>query len=463
MFVILALKLPNRFRWVFCQLEVLRHCLPSSVRRTLAELPESLDETYERVLREIKKPNRDHAHRVLQCLVVAVRPLRVEELAEVLAVDFEHSEGIAKLKPSWRWEDEEQALLSSCSSLIVVVKSGHSRVVQFSHFSVKEFLTSSRFGTSSQDVSRYHITLEPAHMILAQACLGILLQADDPAKNGVWEPSPLTEYAAQHWVTHAQFENVSSYLRRAMEDLFDLDKPYFAAWRNSYDIDNPPGPGATFYVFYSWSELVATPLYYAALCGFHHLAERLIGKYPQQVNAHGGCYVTPLVAALAGEHFEVAALLLRYGAGAAVNVRGDDKRTPLHSAAYYGQVKVVRFLLEHDADVNSSDSAGWTPLHYPSADRNSQKGPDVLRMLADVAQLLLQYGADVNARRNDGSTPLHIAARCGKVEVARVLLEHGANVDEKDEKGKTSFQEALARGHKEIMELLLEHGVKSSL
>jgi hypothetical protein len=62
------LKISNRFRWVFCQLETLRHCLPPSVRRTLDELPESLDETYERVLKEIKKPNRDHALRLLQCL-----------------------------------------------------------------------------------------------------------------------------------------------------------------------------------------------------------------------------------------------------------------------------------------------------------------------------------------------------------------------------------------------------------
>ena len=66
---------------------MLRDCPPSSVLRFLEELPESLDETYERVLREIKKPNRDHARRLLQCLVVAIRPLRVEELAEMLAID----------------------------------------------------------------------------------------------------------------------------------------------------------------------------------------------------------------------------------------------------------------------------------------------------------------------------------------------------------------------------------------
>ncbi len=83
------LMLSRRFRWVSCQLETLRPCLPPSVRQILDELPETLDETYERILQEIPKSNRVYAHRLLQCLTVAVRPLRVEELAEVLAVDFD--------------------------------------------------------------------------------------------------------------------------------------------------------------------------------------------------------------------------------------------------------------------------------------------------------------------------------------------------------------------------------------
>jgi hypothetical protein len=53
----------------------------------------------------MKKPNRDRTLRLLQCLVVAIRPLRVDELAEVLAVDFDDAEGMAKLNESWRWED----------------------------------------------------------------------------------------------------------------------------------------------------------------------------------------------------------------------------------------------------------------------------------------------------------------------------------------------------------------------
>jgi hypothetical protein len=250
----------------------------------------------------------------MQCLVVAVRPLRVEELAEVLAVDFEDASGIPKLKPSWRWEDHEQAVLTSCSSLIVIIDTDVSRVVQFSHFSVKEFLTSERLATSSQDISRYHIILEPAHTIMAQACLSTLLRLDNPIEDsGVEERFPLAGYAAEHWVGHAQFEDVASRIK-GMEDLFDPDKPNFAAWCQLHDIDTRPPYRTAFFQFSDSSKSGAkTPLYYAALCGFSTLVEQLISKHPEHVNAFGGHCRTPAVAALEGRHFQLAELLHRNG------------------------------------------------------------------------------------------------------------------------------------------------------
>ena len=331
----------NRFRWVYCQLETLRRCLPPSIRRTLEELPESLDETYERVLREIKRPNRELAHRLLQCLVIAIRPLRVEELAEILAVDFDDGEGTAKLNPGWRWEDHEQALLLSCSSLIsienVAVDSSthsgasvpiysddsdddiqnddslmYSLVVQFSHFSVKEFLTSPRLASPSRDVSHYHIILEPAHTIMAQACIGVLLRLDDGVEeNGSGNSSPLAKYAAQHWVAHAQFQNVSSHVQIAMEQLFDPDKPYFGTWLGLYDVDRHPPPSP--FSLFSYPKSAGSPLYYASLCGFTDLVEHFIAKYPHQAKTDGGYYRTPAVAALAGRHFKLARLLHHNG------------------------------------------------------------------------------------------------------------------------------------------------------
>ncbi|KAH9981586.1 hypothetical protein BJV74DRAFT_887486 [Russula compacta] len=180
----LSERADGMFRWVFCQLEVLRQCLPASVRRVLAELPETLDETYERILSEIPRSNRVHTHQLLQCLTVAIRPLLVEELAEILAVDFTPIEGPPKLKGDLRWEDQEEAVLTACSSLIAVVKYKKFRVVQFSHFSVKEFLTSDRLATSKMDASRYHhIRLEEAHTIMAQ-----------PSDSGAWFPTMLNSY-----------------------------------------------------------------------------------------------------------------------------------------------------------------------------------------------------------------------------------------------------------------------------
>lgn len=156
---------------------MLRHCLAPSLRRQLNELQSSLDDTYERVLKEIQSTNQGlYAHRLLQSLVVAIRPLRVYELAEVLSYDLDATKGdIPTFHPEWQWEEQEQAVLSACSSLISIVDDNYSRVVQFSHFSVKEYLTSDRLTASSGDISRYHILPESAHFTLSQASLGVLL------------------------------------------------------------------------------------------------------------------------------------------------------------------------------------------------------------------------------------------------------------------------------------------------
>ncbi|KAI9434814.1 hypothetical protein H4582DRAFT_2130890, partial [Lactarius indigo] len=168
----LSERADGMFRWVFCQLETLRHCLPQNVPHILRQLPATLDETYARVLKEIGTTNQLYAHRLLQCLTVAKRPLGVEELAEILALDFSGEEGIPELKEHWRSKDQQDAVLSTCSSLISVVGDHGHRVVQFSHFSVQEFLTSDRLAASSADISCFHILPELAHTVIVKACLG---------------------------------------------------------------------------------------------------------------------------------------------------------------------------------------------------------------------------------------------------------------------------------------------------
>jgi ankyrin repeat protein len=472
---------------VYCQLEALRHCLPPSVGRVLEELPETLDETYERVLKDINKANREHACRLLQCLTVSLRPLRVEELAEVLAIDFDapiHG-GIPQSNPNWRWNDQHQAVLSTCSSLIAIVDDGGYQVVQFSHFSVKEFLTSNRLARSSGDVSRYHILFEPAHTILAQACLGVLLRLDDHVGEDNVGGIPLVEYAARYWIDHAQFENVSSRIRDAMEYFFDADKPHWTAWSLVQKID------ASWLSFSPERVGDASPLYYVSLGGFYDLANDLVGKHPEHINARGGLMATPLVAALRGKHFRVAELLHRHGAevdvrdwyertplraacraevldivewllnhGANVNIQNDSFWTPLHSAADGGRLEVLKMLIEHDADIHMRTGSGRSPLHLAA-------NPDLKDDQVDIMQVLLDHGADPNARDNDNSTPLHHTSfwqkdgdlmTHGTVEGTRLLLEHGAIIDAEDNEGMTPLQLALEHDRDDIATCLKEHG-----
>ena len=408
-------------------MQVLRHCFPPSVRQTLDESPETLYETYERILGEIKKPYRAHARRLLQCLVVAVRPLGVKELAEVLAVDFDDAEDIPKLNQNWRWMDEERAVLTLCSSLIAIVESDGSRIVQFSHFSVKEFLTSHWLASSSGDISHYHIDLEPAHTILAQACMSILLRSDHRIEGGgIRNISPLARYAAEHWVVHVQDEKVSSCIRKAMKNLFDVDKPYFAAWLKLYDMDTHP-------------HMRSSSLEWLARGQFRTV--RLHRDNGAHVNIHGNNGETPLHSA--GD-LEIVQLLLEHGTdvGARIN-RGS---TPLHVTVERGWIEGLYVLLEHGGNVRVEDNEGATPLHI--AARGNVK----------IVRILLEHGAIVGAEDDRGTTPLHVASDFGSIEIVRILLERGANACAKDCSGRTPLHGAARHGSIEIVRMLFEHG-----
>jgi hypothetical protein len=405
----------SRFRWVFCQLETLRNCLPQNIPRVLSELPASLDETYERVLREIWTANRHHAYRLLQCLTVAIRPLGVEELAEILALDFDNTrDGLPRLKRDWRWKDKQEAVLSTCSSLITVVKNGRRRLVQFSHFSVKEFLTSDRLAASSREVSPFYVLPEPAHTVIVKACLGILLHSDDGAGNIETTSSSLGKYAAKHWADHARFEKVSTHIEDGIQLLFDPAKPFFEAWHKLYDLDRQ------WYTFAGYGVTSrGSPLYYASLCGLRDLAAHLVARHPTHVNATLGRCFSPLVAALYNGHFDVAELL--YQRGAVVDIMSGFNRTPLHAALVDGSVDIAKWLLAHGADAMLPLKTEEIPLHYTVTTGKIQS-----------VRMLLGHGITVNLKQKDGRTSLHLASEEGHIEIVRLLLQHGADIDAQD-------------------------------
>jgi len=432
---------------VVCQLEVLRHCLPPSVRRILAELPASLDETYERILLDIPKANQEHAHRLLQCLTVAIRPLKVDELAEVLAIDFSATGGTPRLNEDLRWKDQEQAVITACSSLITIIDGRDSRIVQFSHFSVKEFLTSGRLAASNADSLRYHhIPLEPAHTIMAIACVSVLLRLDYLIDHQSIENFPLAEYSARHFAKHADFDSVISHIQDRLDFLLDTEKPHFAAWcwlASRTGRRHPEKP-------------TGNPLHYMSDLGSPGLARYLISKQPQYLHAAVDQLGTPLHQAAAHPNAEVFLILL--GQCVDVDVRDFEDRTPLHRAAYTGRVEKCRILVERGADVNARDVYGQTPLH-----RVTQDLPwDPHDCYIDLIRFFLRLGADMDSQDEDHSTPLHIASDEGCLEAVKVLLEHGADARMENNEGQTPIQVASGGYEEEIMHLLSRHAHSES-
>ena len=449
--------------------------MPSVIGRALDELPKSLDETYKRTLLGIEEEKREFAHRLFQCLTVAIRPLRVDELAEVLAIRFDPGQ-LPQYVVDWQSEDAQEAILSTCSSLISVVNVDGSPVVQFSHFSVKEFLTSDRLAKSTEDLSRFYVVPDSAHTILVQACLGVLLHLSDQVDKDTIEKFPFAQYAAQHWVDHGRFEDVSLRIQDAMELLFDVDSPSFATWIWIYDIDypfrqhmfedRPPQPEAS-------------ALYYASLCGFLSLVEHLIVNYRGDINARGGRHGSAVNAALVKRNMEIALLLL--GQGADVNIMDAEGYTPLYMASDSGHRDRVEFLLEHHADVNlMSGQISDTPLtmaavmgevevarvllhHGAFVDHRDNQGWTPLFVASryghlDIVQLLIQSGAAANTPDNEDWTPLFVASRCGHLDIVRFLIQNGAAVDTPSNEGWTPLFVASRYGYLDIVRLLIQSG-----
>ena len=434
-------------RWVHCQIEYLGGCLPGRIRHALDDLPSTLDGTYERTLRDIKDTNWEFAQRLLLCVTVVSRPLRVEELAELLAFDFEAGQ-IPTFHEDWRLEDPVEAVLSTCSTLLSFVKVEKSHVVHFSHFSVKEYLTSTRLAQKHDPISsRYHVSLPPAHTLVAQACLGILLHLDKDITRDILPEFPLAEYAAKCWFEHARFEGVSQNAFEGMNQLFDWTKPHLAIWLwiygptvPSWERSEPAAPSTPH----------GTPLHYAAFCGLYDVVEFLVVEHSQDVNFRSSTgQETPLHLTARAGHVEVARLLIELGADAAAQDKGGW--TPLHRTSEAGDMDMARFLIEHGADATARDKEGSTPLHETS-----------IRGHVDLVRLLIEYGVDVTARDNDARTPLHRESRAGHVEVAWLLIEHGADVVAQDKYRITPLHRASEGSHVDLAWLLIDRGADAT-
>ncbi|KAM4725704.1 histone-lysine N-methyltransferase EHMT2 isoform 2-T2 [Anableps anableps] len=183
-----------------------------------------------------------------------------------------------------------------------------------------------------------------------------------------------------------------------------------------------------------------------------------------QVDAKDKDLRTPLLEAVINNHVDVARYLIQNGA--CVYHIEEDGYTGLHHAAKLGNLEIVNMLLETgQVDVNAQDNGGWTPIIWAAEHKHVKviksllnRGADVsikdkelnvcLHWAAyagniDIAELVLNAGCSLSSVNVHGDTPLHIAAREGYLECVTLFLSRGADIDIMNREGDTPL--TLAR------------------
>ncbi|KAL1568712.1 ankyrin-1-like isoform X2 [Salvia divinorum] len=112
-------------------------------------------------------------------------------------------------------------------------------------------------------------------------------------------------------------------------------------------------------------------------------------------------------------HFEICKFLIKT-VRVYINAMTYKRNTPLAEAVKREHVKIVEFLIKHDAVISLPNIEGFTALHFA-----------VLKDNMELMELLQIKGAFIDADSVDG-TPLQIAVSRGNAEAVKSLLSHGA-------------------------------------
>lgn len=183
-----------------------------------------------------------------------------------------------------------------------------------------------------------------------------------------------------------------------------------------------------------------TLLHVAAEIGDLGLIE-VLREYPSLLRAttrHGDNAVH-----VACRHRRADAFLRLVAIGAPMVATNAVGNTPLHLAAYYGAIEIVREILRADAvPIDVRNIYGEMPLHH--AVRNGWYA---------IAAELIAKGSPVSSPDRRGWHPLHIAAYYGDATMISILLRHGADPSARNAEGRTPRDIALIRSPNRIHEL----------
>ncbi|KAH7176156.1 hypothetical protein EDB81DRAFT_32969 [Dactylonectria macrodidyma] len=521
-------KASGVFMWIVLVVGILQreydHGRKHTLRQKLRDIPGDLHELFRDIL------TRDHHNRgelllCIQWVLFARQPLKPEQLyfAVLSGVD-------PKAISDWNPDEIEEAdikkfILSSSKGLAEVTRSKKYPTVQFIHESVRDFLLKenglkeiwSDLGgnfqgesherlkqcclgymsigiadlnisvslpkASSQRAAEARQSADTAFPFLEYAVRNVLYHADAAGVGGVNQTSFLQTFQVADWIKHDNLFERHEVRRHTPEAslLYILAEHNLASLIGSHSSNlscfqvegeryGPPifAALATGSREAVWTLLKAQAEAEPVTSPLHSLCEQYYQDGKKQ--AHFGRDFkfsrqrSPLSYLAAGGDEIILAFILASGKYNA-DVESKDKagRTPLSYAIENGhEAAIVRLLLDRGAQIEAADRNGRTPLLHATANRFGSEA---------VVRLLLDRGAQIEAADKDGRTPLLYTVKNGHMSaseaIVQLLLDRGAQIEAADKDGRTPLLHAVETGHRPasvaVVRLLKLHGAKSSL
>jgi ankyrin repeat protein len=170
----------------------------------------------------------------------------------------------------------------------------------------------------------------------------------------------------------------------------------------------------------------------------------------------------------------------RLSAGAKIDSRDSERRTPLMYASANGFEEIIDRLVAAGANPNFKDRAGNNAYDYAAGrglvetvqyllertrakdDRHYIEYAQTIRAVYAGDPALLPAGsgklASVNRINTDGQAPLHIAAGNGSIELIKALIKRGAEVNLANKDEQTPLHWAAWNNQPDSAEALLQEG-----
>ncbi|KAN0094796.1 Ankyrin repeat-containing domain protein [Tylopilus felleus] len=466
-------KADGMFRWVECQLNVLRRCATAiRIRGALDDLPADLNTTYERILLNANKDEHEGkvVRRALDWLVAALEPMQLFQIVEGLSIDLGR-----------RTLDRESGpvhgttLLDILGSLVMYDEA--TDIVMLSHFSVKEYLTGQ---PTCINQSMYHINQQDAHERLALLCMcyvSIYLQQSGGHKvshpdayspripqyaQGTTmshrarchklpsEPHPLLDYVISHGFQHLAHVNPrKKSILRAIRTLQSDAQQHPSEWEQFCERTYPCHP--------PWPTLEHDVMLYILVA---FAPEPLLRSFIGRARLKPKDGTSPLIYAADFRKIEHARTLL--STGVSVNCRGWNvygryQALPIQIVVPHGTFDFPMldlFLDEgsavpHEVFIHVFQQHCYIPTHIVS---RLLQTDEFVEWAADVQdQELLLLALDFTRYRNGSPSEQEVGV------IERRLVQMGC--DPSARLNETSFRQAVSAGHVSTVQNILSQSI----